>query len=170
MGNFYKEKLKTDLVDLVGSILAILLVIGLVFSLFYYVWHDIKENDLDIERQKLSQMTELGVTDECNVLVAKSINDNTSISGSFFLFSGSITSEVQENLRIGYNAKNGKSYILRIPIRRIEFLVIEDTIPSARMTFVNWGLKSDLQGNIDKYMDTIEIKITPDQYKQLINS
>ena len=114
------------------------------------------------------------------LVLANSVHDTSSVNGAVILFVGSITSETQSNLRIGYKAPNGDSYILSVPVQYIVFHQEVGGTPSGKFYFQYWTKGDTLQGNIDRWFGTdnmggpgtskIVINLTPEQFQQLVKS
>ncbi len=94
--------------------------------------------------------------------------------GSVFLFFGSVESKPESSLRMGYTSAAGKSYLLDIPTKNIEFIATDPNVePSAQFTFDSTSLVDDsllvnLQEIIDGGLTKVVVTITPDQWNQLV--
>lgn len=161
------SKKSHDYHKLVGKVFGYLIVI-FVCGFVIYGLIDEERDNAKREKANITQMKALGINEDCNVLISDSINTTTKMNGSFILFYGSITSEDQDNIRIGYNAKNGESYIVNIPIRKIVFKRSNELKPSAKIIADRWNVDYDFQGNLEKIIQRVEITLTYDMYEQLL--
>lgn len=112
----------------------------------------------------------VGITNDKTspIIISQSINVTGELHGTMFLFAGSINSEMQDNLRIGYVAPNGASYIINVPIEKVVFIQKENVLPSGSFHFTDWYEDLTLQGNINKNLGEISINLTPDEFLELI--
>lgn len=92
--------------------------------------------------------------------------------GTVFLFFGSMSITTQSSLRMGYTTASGKSYILDVPMKLIEFRAQDPSVePSAQFKFLDSYPPREgmsLQDLIDSGLSKATLTITPEQYKQLI--
>ncbi|MDB5180053.1 MAG: hypothetical protein JWN12_685 [Candidatus Saccharibacteria bacterium] len=114
---------------------------------------------------------------ESPLVIANSINSEPSVNGAIILFAGSITSQTQDTIRIGYKAPNGDSYILSVPVKRVIFHQEVGVKPAGKFHFDDWNSGYTLQDNIDMQfgdhlgdpLDTrITVNLTPEQFQKLV--
>ena len=156
--------------------IAVCIVVVILFSIFavFMTKHD-NHKAKEFQKGITQKMEDLGVDgSDCELVIGK-IYNSTDIKGSFFLFSGSITSSVELNMKIGFTAKNGESYILLVPVSKVVFIQDENLNPSAKIFMRRLGGSWEpwskiFQENIDNYLDQIKITLKPEQYVSLLSN
>lgn len=157
-----KPKLK-HAIYIVALCLFVLSIVGLVYQAPIY--------EAECAANYMQNMQQaVGITNdkECQMIISQSINATGELHGTMFLFAGSINGTVQDNLRMGYIAPNGVSYIISVPIKKVTFLQKENVLPSGSFHFINWQKDLTLQDNVNRYLGKIMINLTPDEFQKLI--
>lgn len=119
--------------------------------------------------------TQVGIVNdhELPLVIANSMSSSESVNGALVLFVGSITSQTQDTIRIGYKAPNGDSYILSVPVKYVVFHQEVGVTPGGTFHFNDWDVNMTVQDNIDAQFgyasdSRITVNLTPQQFQKLV--
>lgn len=157
----------------VGVIAAILLIIGgmALLATMSVTW---QKEALAANLRTMEQQVGIVNGQEYSLVIADNVSVANELRGTVFLFMGSISAQPQEELRLGYTAPNGDSYIISVPIEKIVFHQKEGPGHGAVFQFNDWDPQLNLQQNIDgfsygyPYFERITVILTPEEFTQLI--
>lgn len=153
--------------------LYVVLIIALVvFTIFLTSGGFLKKNKDDDEDFYQKTLIILGIEERCRIIVGDNVDETSFPLPVIRLFPGSLISDSDEMLRIGFDAKDGRTYIFTVPLSRIIFTKDNDTDPFAifsKFKGIHYPTHS-LQDCLDDCYDGLEITLTTNQFNQLIKS